>query len=91
MGSTDGQEHPGTGPRAGVSGLHRASVVHFATSNWPATPEVAGSSPVAPVNRLQIGSFVAEIDAVDRRLPCIPRRSARATSLDSPLEAGRSR
>jgi hypothetical protein len=36
----------------------------------PVTPEVAGSSPVAPVeNTLQIGIFVAESGVIDRRLP----------------------
>src|SRR6266516_73755 len=29
--------------------VRRPIVVHLATSNWPVTPEVAGSSPVAPV------------------------------------------
>jgi hypothetical protein len=33
----------------------------------PVTPEVAGSSPVAPVNYLQIDMFVAGLGAIDRR------------------------
>jgi hypothetical protein len=34
----------------------------------PVTPEVAGSSPVAPVKSLQIASFFARSGAIDRRL-----------------------
>jgi hypothetical protein len=40
----------------------------------PVTPEVAGSSPVAPVEFLRIGVFVARRGANDRRLPPIPPR-----------------
>jgi hypothetical protein len=43
--------------------------------NMPVTPEVAGSSPVAPVKYLQIASFVVDLGANDRRLHFIPRRS----------------
>jgi hypothetical protein len=40
---------------------------------WSVTPEVAGSSPVAPVeNILQNGIFVAWLGTIDRRLPARP-------------------
>src|SRR4051812_36514342 len=40
----------------------------------PVTPEVAGSSPVAPVeNILQIASFVADFGVIDRRFLNRPR------------------
>ena len=42
----------------------------------PVTPEVAGSSPVVPVNSLQIESLVVFLGAGDRRLPCHPRAHA---------------
>jgi hypothetical protein len=44
-------------------------------SNWPVTPEVAGSSPVAPVKYLHIAIFCTPRGINDRRPLWIPRRS----------------
>jgi hypothetical protein len=49
----------------------------------PVTPEVAGSSPVAPVKSLQIGIFCCPSDANDRRLSSIPRTSRTGIAADA--------
>jgi hypothetical protein len=54
----------------------------------PVTPEVAGSSPVAPVKVLQI---VYVFDISTAGFFCIPRRSRARIGLKSPQGAGPSR
>jgi len=50
--------------------FERLEEAHCNAFFTPVTPEVAGSSPVAPVeNILQIESFVVCVGADDRRLP----------------------
>jgi hypothetical protein len=52
----------------------------------PVTPEVAGSSPVAPVQTCKIGSFVAQAGANDRRSAFIPRTSRTGIPAESRAE-----
>jgi hypothetical protein len=57
----------------------------------PVTPEVAGSSPVAPVKSLQIGLFCRYSEQEDRRLLVIPRSSRSGRSRPEPLGAANPR
>jgi hypothetical protein len=63
-----------SGDTARLTGTAR----HGCPFNRPVTPEVAGSSPVAPVENIpKFASFVARSGANDRRLLSIPRSSRR--------------
>jgi hypothetical protein len=57
----------------------------------PVTPEVAGSSPVAPVNPLQIVIFSAPLQRPRPRLPFVPRTSRTGSSRPEPPEAANPR
>jgi hypothetical protein len=57
----------------------------------PVTPEVAGSSPVAPVNPLQIVIFSAPLQRPRPRLPFVPRTSRAGSSRPEPPEAANPR
>jgi len=61
---------------AGTEGYRAGRRPSSRLRKWPVTPEVAGSSPVAPVKSLQISIFLlSALGANDRRLPFVPRSS----------------
>jgi hypothetical protein len=57
----------------------------------PVTPEVAGSSPVAPVKSCKSGCSVAGLGASDRQTPAHPAEIPHGNRRRKPPEAGNSR